>query len=339
MAIEILADLTDLKSEDPEYQALRKLGIGGSDAGAICGVSRFRTPYQVWSEKVNPSATAREESESMRWGKILEEPIRLEFEERTGIEVHPLPKMIRNVEHPWMLASVDGVTGPTTKLTGVYEGKTTRYADAWAPDDSGAVTVPLEYLIQGMHYLAVLGLEVLHYACLIGGQQLVVAEVARNESVIADLLEIEAAFWQAVTNREPPPALAADIPTLRKRWQPLEGSTIELTGTFATTLKVRAGYKAAVKDYEEKIDAIDAELMAFMGDNETATWQGKPVITWKRDRQGKLKGKELEAAHPDLVAQFRGEPGRRFLPKTLTNDQQSDGDVPFGAFPSDEEAQ
>ena len=52
--IEIVADLTEIKPSSPEWLELRKLGIGGSDAAAVCGIGR-RTPYEVWADKVNPS--------------------------------------------------------------------------------------------------------------------------------------------------------------------------------------------------------------------------------------------------------------------------------------------
>ena len=78
MAIEIVADLEVVKPSSPEWLALRKEGIGGSDAGAICGIG-YRTPYQVWAEKVNPVVLEEEEPEYMRWGKLLEDPVRAEF--------------------------------------------------------------------------------------------------------------------------------------------------------------------------------------------------------------------------------------------------------------------
>jgi putative phage-type endonuclease len=323
VAIEILADLTDLKSEDEEYQRLRKLGIGGSDAGAVVGVSKWRTPYQVWAEKVNPSETAHRESEAMTWGKLLEAPIRNEFSERTGIEVHPLPKMIRNTDYPWMLASVDGVTGPSNKLTGVYEGKTTRFADNWPKDDDGTVQVPLEYVVQGMHYLAVLELERVHYACLIGGQELRIAEVEVNPTLIADLIEIEEAFWRKVIEREPPPVNAGDVPLLKKRWQPEAGKSIELPATSIPALKVRAQRKVQIKALEADVDQIDAEIMALMGDAEEATVANKGVVaTWKPstrstpdwDEIGRMTHRTAEAAKAEFSTITTG---RRFLPKEI----------------------
>ena len=324
MAIEILADISAMQSEDPEYQQLRKLGLGGSDAGAVCGLSRFRTPYQVWSEKVNPSATAHRESEAMHWGKLLEDPIREEFTERTGIEVHPLPKMIRNTDQPFMLASVDGVTGPSTKLSGVYEGKTTRFADHWPKDEDGTVQVPLEYVVQGMHYLAVLGLERVHFACLIGGQELRIAEVEANPTLIADLIEIEEAFWRKVIEREPPPAEAGDVPTLKKMWTPTAGTSVELPASFIPALKVRAQRKTQIKQLEADVDKIDAEIMALMGEAEEATVLNKGVVaTWKSSTRNtpdwEMIAKATSLGNPDLAKSTFSKQtvSRRFLPKEI----------------------
>ena len=319
MPIEIVGDLDQIEVHSPEWHQLRKLGIGGSDAGAVCGFSRFRTPYQVWADKVNPTVPDEEdESEPMLWGKLLEVPVREEFSRRTGVEVHPFPRMVRNTRHPFMLANVDGLTGPATALTGAYEGKTTRRADLWPVADDGTVSVPFDNMVQGMHYLAVLEqLERIYFACLVGGQELRIAEVEVNPQMIEDLIAIEAAFWQKVLDREPPDVVAADVDTLRKRWDPVEGKRIELSGTHHTNLKIRAKHKASIKATQEKVDQIDAEIMAFMGDAEEAVFNGQVVVTWRTDKRGRVDGTKLAEEHPEIVEPYRKAPGRRFLPKEI----------------------
>ena len=138
-----------------------------------------------------------------------------------------------------------------------------------------------------------------------------------NPNLIADLIAIEAAFWQKVINRDPPEVTASDVSTLRSRWQPEAGKQIELSGTHHTNLKVRAKYKAIIKDNQEKIDTIDAEIMAFMGDATEAVFNGQVVVTWNQDKRGRVDGTALAAAHPDIADEFRKPPGRRFLPKEV----------------------
>jgi putative phage-type endonuclease len=321
VSIEILADLDEIQPSSPEWLKLRKLGIGGSDAGAICGLNPRRTPYQVWADKVNPSEPEDHESEPQRWGKLLEAPVRTEFSERTGIEVHPFPRMVRDSAIPFMLGNVDGLTGPATKIDCIYEGKTTRFADQWAKNDDGSVNVPFPALIQGMHYLAVFGLERVHFACLIGGQELRIAEVERNDALIADLIEIEEAFWRRVIDREPPEVSANDVGLLKARWQPEAGKTVELVPTFGAALKARAKHKAGIKLLEERINQIDAEVMAAMGDAEEATVNGRVVATWKSTSRTTINTTALKEAWPEVAAQFsKTTESRRFLPKEVNDD-------------------
>jgi putative phage-type endonuclease len=319
MSIEIVADLEQIEVHSPEWHELRKLGVGGSDAGAVCGFSRFRTPYQVWAEKVSPVVPDEDdENEPQLWGKLLEPVVREEFTRRTGIQVHPFPRMVRNSERPYMLANVDGLTGPAQSLTGAYEGKTTRRSDLWPVADDGTVQVPFDNMVQGMHYLAVLELERIYFACLVGGQTLRIAEVEVNPQLVEDLIAIEAAFWQSVLDRNPPEVSAQDVSVLRSRWDAEAGKRIELSGTHHTNLKVRAKYKTQIKDTQEKIDQIDAEIMAFMGDAEEAVFNGQTVVTWRTDKRGRVDGTALAAAHPEIADEFRKPPGRRFLPKEIT---------------------
>jgi len=65
------------------WLAERKRGIGGSDAAAILGLSKFRTPLQVYLDKIG-QAPPIEETAPMRWGKKLEPLILDEYEQIKG---------------------------------------------------------------------------------------------------------------------------------------------------------------------------------------------------------------------------------------------------------------
>ena len=51
MNAEIIAATNDLPYED--WLELRRNGIGGSDAAAVCGVSRYKSPVELWMEKTD----------------------------------------------------------------------------------------------------------------------------------------------------------------------------------------------------------------------------------------------------------------------------------------------
>jgi len=326
MSIEIIADLDEIGANSPEWHQLRLGGLGGSDAGVVAGVSTYRSPYELWSEKVaGVLPDPGDEKEYQRWGHLLEDPIAAEFSSRTGIEVHKFNRMVRNTEYPFMFANVDRLTGPVDALDGVLEIKTTRFADQWAPGDDGAPSVPLTYAVQGQHYLAVLGLPVVHYACLIGGQQLVIAEVERNDDLIADLVAIEEAFWDKVVAREAPPADGSEGTrrALQRRWQPEEGKSVNLAATvpdLGDLLALRASQTAAIKEIKASLDTIDATVMEALGDAEVGTFNGAKVVTWKGSTRHTLDTKALKEAHPALAAEFDRTTSVRTLRYTATKE-------------------
>lgn len=58
--------------ERSEWLDYRKKGIGGSDAGAICGLNPYRTAIQVYLDKTS-DGTEDIDNEAMRQGRDFEE--------------------------------------------------------------------------------------------------------------------------------------------------------------------------------------------------------------------------------------------------------------------------
>ena len=50
----------------------RKKGIGGSDAGSICGLNPYATAISVYQDKTQEEVTEKADNESMRQGRDLE---------------------------------------------------------------------------------------------------------------------------------------------------------------------------------------------------------------------------------------------------------------------------
>lgn len=49
MAAKVLVSTENLPYED--WLEYRKAGIGGSDAAVVCGISRYKSPVELWMEK------------------------------------------------------------------------------------------------------------------------------------------------------------------------------------------------------------------------------------------------------------------------------------------------
>ena len=69
-----------------EWLDFRKVGIGGSDVAVICGISKYKSPLQLWMEKTG-QVDSEEAGEAAYWGTVLEPIVRNEFTNRTGFKV------------------------------------------------------------------------------------------------------------------------------------------------------------------------------------------------------------------------------------------------------------
>ena len=63
----------------PEQREARKKGIGASDTPIIMGFSSYKTPYQLYLEKLGLVDDTEKETEVQYWGNELERPIMRHF--------------------------------------------------------------------------------------------------------------------------------------------------------------------------------------------------------------------------------------------------------------------
>ena len=198
MSAKLLASTANMPYED--WLEYRKQGIGGSDASVVCGISRYKSPVELWMEKTD-QLPAQEAGEAAYWGTQLEALVRAEFTKRTGIEVKQVYQLLQNEEHPFMLANLDGICEHPDFGPVIFEAKT---ASAYKAGE-WEKTIPDEYALQLQHYMAVTGYQGAYIAVLIGGNTFRWKFVERDEELISMLIELESAFWNHVRDCTPPP--------------------------------------------------------------------------------------------------------------------------------------
>lgn len=299
MSFKILTSTTNLPYED--WLEYRKLGIGGSDASVVCGISRYKSPVELWMEKTN-QIPQQEAGEAAYWGTILESIVRNEFTKRTGMEVKQLGQILQSVEHPFMLANLDGVCEHPDYGPCIFEAKTASAYKAGEWDDA----IPDEYLLQIQHYMAVTGYKGTYIAVLIGGNTFKWRFVERDEELISMLINLEADFWEHVQNMTPPPLDGSDASAkfLAERFpNSVPASKVELPDTADALL---TQYDEACEQLEavtERKQEAENRLKEMLGDNEVGTANGR-IVTWKSIVQDRLDSKTLKAEHPTIYQKY-----------------------------------
>ena len=159
-----------------DWLEYRRQGIGGSDASVVCGISRYKSPVELWMNKTG-QLPDQEAGEAAYWGTQLEPFVRAEFTRRTGIEVKQVKELLQSEEYPFMLANLDGICEVPDVGTCIFEAKTASAYKAGEWED----TIPDEYMLQVQHYMAVTGYAGTYIAVLIGDNTFKWRFVERDE--------------------------------------------------------------------------------------------------------------------------------------------------------------
>lgn len=306
--MKILANTKDMPHE--EWLMWRRKGIGGSDAGAICGLNPYRSAIDVWMDKTSSKIKEESESEAMRVGRDLEDYVASRFCEATGKKVRRRNAMMQHDDLPFMLANIDReVVGENALL----ECKT---ANAYGKDRWANGKCPDSYEIQCHHYMAVTGAEKVYLACLIMGIDFVIVEIERDEEIIQMLEEREKEFWEGYvrTKTMPPPSGSdADEDVIKELYAASHPGEVDLP-EFKYKLQRIDEIDNQTKELSEEKNAIKQEIMLEMGELDTA-WVEDRKITWKTSKPRQtVDSNRLKKERPEIYEEYSklGKPSRTF---------------------------
>ncbi|MGP9654038.1 YqaJ viral recombinase family nuclease [Halomonas sp. AOP35-4E-18] len=312
--------LVDTRALDRKaWLSIRQSGIGSSDAAAAVGLHPYKSPLELWMDKTGRQFDDKEPSRGeiltspLHWGQVLEPIVAEHYGRHTGHRVQRVNAILQHVEHPWMLANLDREVVGNDEVQ-ILECKTAGIYGAKLWKDG----VPEYVQLQVMHQLAVTGQQAADVAVLLGGHELQIHRIERDEAMIAQLITLERQFWDYVENDTPPPADGSDSAdqALRALFPQDDGETVDLcqdaslSQAFADLQRVRHTLDNAKKE-EAK---LKHRLQQAMG---TATLAIFPsgVLSWKQTKPvNRLDTKTLQKEHPALCAAYlHAHPGTRRL--------------------------
>ena len=291
-----------------DFSVDRSKYIGGSDIGAILGLSRYRSPLQAWLEKTGKE-TSQADSLPLRFGSFAEEFVANEYCRSTGLELLHDESAFIHPEHSMFCAHIDrlvmgdGLNSPPTKI---LECKT---ANPYSQGDWGEVgsdEVPLPYLCQVAWYQAITGIEQADLAVLFGNADFRIYEIARDKELEQMIIQKALHFWNAYVLKDiPPPAQSeADCHTLFSKGDP--NRTVEARAETLELTKRLEILNREIDSREAEISLIKQNIMSEIGEAETLTYQGKVLATWKAPKLSfRIDSKRLEAEHPELTSHYK----------------------------------
>lgn len=178
------------ESGSPEWHAARASGLGGSEVSAVVGLNPWESKFSLYYRKKS-SLPEVEVSDPMKWGTLLEPVIYQEWLDdhlEDGL-IMTTGDTYRHETHEWMIANPDGIAWDeeTGECEYILEIKNVGRTDGWGPD--GTDLIPINYRVQVMWYMAIMGAKRAVIRVLVRGNQPRTYYIDRSDDDIKYLIE------------------------------------------------------------------------------------------------------------------------------------------------------
>ena len=300
------------------WLAVRRTGIGGSDAAAAVGLNPYMSALELWLDKTGraeglPRPDPADTTSPTYFGTLLEPIVAAVYTRQTGNKVRKVNAVLRHSTIPWMLANIDReIIG--ARDVQILECKTAGQFGARLWQDG----VPEYVQIQVQHQLAVTGKTAAHVAVLLCGQALEVHRIERDDALIGRLVELEALFWQFVESDTPPPADGSESADRALRHlYPGNGGTIDFTDDrqLSSVFSDLVAVRAEIETRQQLEAQFKQTIQHAMGDATRAVFETGSVSFKRSKDSSAIDFERLLADHPEFESQYAlSKPGsRRFL--------------------------
>jgi putative phage-type endonuclease len=319
----------------PEQVLDRVNYIGGTDAAAVLGLSRYKTPLGLWAEKTGTVPTKDRSGElPIKIGNRLEDVVAELFVDETGLKVQRVREIQVHPEYPFIRCQIDRRVLNTDNEPLECKTASAFKQGEWEGDD-----VPSEYIIQVMHQLMVLGAIAkkkglpppprAHLACLIGGNVSFVTKIIeRDEDMIAELEAKEVAFWnEHIQARKMPGVTEHDdgvLQALFPNGKVDQEEALQLSPEFEDIIErikeIGTDKEGELGKLKAELDELKNEVKMAMGENSRAV-VGRYEATWKNiQKKPTLDTVRLLTDKPELIVKYGKipEPFRMLLTKDTT---------------------
>lgn len=286
-----------------EWLNWRRTGLGGSDIAAVLGLSKWRTPWDVWADKKG-LLPEKEETNAMRRGRLLESACATFYEEETGAKVEEVPSLVG--PEPWMLGSLDRLAHhPNERETVILECKTARDRSDWGA--SGTEQVPIYYATQALWYMAVADIDECDFSTFfVFNDAWEIFTIHRDKEVEQAIIEATGDWWttHVIGNEEPEIGQSSEASKfLADRFHVNNGETRTATDIEISMAKDYAAICETERDIRALKDAKANEIRQAIGDDTGFRWRGGRA-TWNTVHKSTFDTERFVTDHPDMVPGF-----------------------------------
>ena len=290
--------------------ALRSKGLGASELAAALGLSPYRTPLDVWADKLG-IGPKREQTDAMTLGILMEPVIVGMYSARIAPATAWTRGTIRHPRSSVILATPDATRDDGTALVEAKHAGS-RQRKRWG--EVGSDSVPDEYHVQVQIQCAVAEMPACDVAVLLDGE-FRTYRVLAHEKLISSLIEQGERWWRDHVVANVMPEIGADdrarevllsmFPRESLPLSPWTGAARSLATELAVAKVERKAIEKRESELANRLCAEIGEGAGFDGDGAKATWKANA----KGSPDWKAIATQLGAT-PDVIAQHMRPPPR-----------------------------
>jgi putative phage-type endonuclease len=279
-----------------EQRKTRMKSLGGSDAAAAAGLSRYMTKYELWDIKVNGNSKdiPKSSQEIMQWGNNHEKSILDKCAESLDINIS-FPDTKYHNKHKFLSANLDGYDAENNT---VIEVKTSRRYNGWGKP--GTDDIPIEYLCQVAHYCSVMDANDAYIAVLFCGSDFKIYHYNRNEKLEKNLIKKETDFWEKNVLSKTPPELST-INDARLYYSSSSESKVVASNDDLMLIDNIKDIDSKLKELSDKKNEFKRKLMCKMRDSdELVSESGITMCTWKNQSSNRIDSNKIKEINPEI---------------------------------------
>lgn len=267
------------------WLAERRQGIGGSDLAAILGISKWKTPYDVWLDKTGRHVEP--ENDNMIRGRLMEPVIRGLYEAKHGVTLTDTGHLIAT--DPLIMGTPDAMDGET-----VIEFKSTRWFafKAWRGE------IPIDYWAQMQHYMYLTGARDAVLVVLVDGADMHEFPVTYDSEWTRNAIKQSVEWWQTYVSTDTPPPMPEPKP------EPVDGAVMVADEELKSMINELRDIRSLEDDIKARREQIEDIIKETIGTHEAVTIDGKQAVTWKSVTSSRLDTKALRNDLPDIAAKY-----------------------------------
>jgi putative phage-type endonuclease len=295
----------------------RQGGIGGSEIGALIGVSEYETPFSVWNTKAHGGKDLSHLA-PVEWGHRLEEVVAQKTAEMVGLVSRPGGGLWVStaLNEEFLRVTPDRFACHSRKwrAVGVFECKTAGEDEGWqsgsiAAGGQGDGAAPLSYQAQLQWQLGILGLNRGWLGCLVLGsaRNFYVVECEFDAAWFAEMREEATRFWHVNVLGDEPPMHDLRHPKTEELMRYLHPAvvrpSVELPSDADEWLEGYQAAKADVDRAQARLDEIKNYFRMQVADAAAGYLGDRKVVSYPEVTTNRIDVEALKRDHPEIAAE------------------------------------